>query len=87
MWVPLTDGAASFAFNGGVGYLAGTATAESFATDAESGAVVWQAVDKPGGTTSAAENTLDTWLDVHRALEAGSKQFVSRLQQLRICKS
>nr|WP_294514542.1 DUF3313 domain-containing protein [uncultured Rhodopila sp.] len=80
-------GLASFAFNGGVGYFAGTATAESFATDAESGAVVWQAVDKRGGTTSAAEDTLDTWLDVHHAFQAWSKQFVTRLQQLGICKS
>ena len=78
-------GLASFAFNGGVGYFAGTATAESFATDTESGAIVWQAVDKRGGTTSAAENTLDTWLDVHHAFEAWSRQYVARLQQLGIC--
>nr|WP_294516147.1 DUF3313 domain-containing protein [uncultured Rhodopila sp.] len=80
------NGLASFAINGGVGYFAGTATAESFATDAESGAVVWQAVDTRGGTTAAAENRLDTWLDVHHAFEAWSKQFVTRLQQLGICK-
>jgi hypothetical protein len=32
-----------------------------------------------------AENTLDTWLDVHHAFAAWSKQFVTRLQQLGIC--
>lgn len=57
-----------------------------FATDAESGAVAWQAVDRRGGTTSAAGDTLDTWLDVHQAFEAWSKQFVGRLPQLGICK-
>ena len=80
-------GLVSFAFNGGVGYFAGTATAESFATDVATGAIVWQAVDKRGGTTSAVENTLNTWLDVDHAFDAWSKQYVTRLQQLGICRT
>src|SRR5215471_3842190 len=43
---------ASLAFNNGVGYFAGTAAAEGYATDATTGALLWQAVDKRGGTTA-----------------------------------
>jgi hypothetical protein len=51
------------------------------------GGIVWQAVDKRGGTTSAAENTLVTWLDVHRAFDAWSKPYVTRLPRPGICRS
>jgi hypothetical protein len=34
----------SFAFNKGVGYFAGTATVEGFATDAVKGTLLWEAV-------------------------------------------
>lgn len=77
--------AASFLFNKGVGYFAGTATAEGYATDAATGALIWQAVDKRGGTTSMVENTLDTKLDIDHAFQAWSNQLASRLGQIGIC--
>ena len=77
--------AASLLFNKGVGYFAGTATVEGYATDANNRTLLWQGVDKRGGTTAAVENTLNTWLDVHHAFQAWSSQLVSRLQLLGVC--
>jgi Protein of unknown function (DUF3313) len=77
---------ASVAFNNGVGYFAGTATAEGYARDATTGALLWQAVDKRGGTTAMAENTLNTWLDVDHAFQAWSQQLASRMQELGACR-
>lgn len=78
--------AASFALNGGVGYFAGTATAEGYATDSKSGVLLWQAVDKRGGTTAMLENTFDTWLDVHHAFEAWAAQLAKALQREGVCR-
>jgi len=78
-------GVASLAFNGGVGYFAGSATAEGYATDAKTGALIWQGVDKRGGTTSFAENTLDTWLDVHHAFEAWAAELTKKLVAMGVC--
>lgn len=77
--------AASLLFNKGVGYFAGTATVEGYATDVTNGTLLWQGVDKRGGTTAAVENTLNTWLDVHHAFQAWSSQLVSRLKLLGVC--
>jgi hypothetical protein len=77
---------ASLAFNNGVGYFAGNATAEGYARDATNGALLWQAVDKRGGTTAMAENTLNTWLDVDHAFKAWSAQLASRMQELGACR-
>ena len=79
-------GAASLFFNKGVGYFAGTATVEGYITDAATGRLLWQGVDRRGGTTAMVENTLDTWLDVHHALTAWSDEIVAKLQQLGICR-
>ena len=79
-------GLASLAFNNGVGYFAGTAAAEGYATDATAGTLLWEGVDKRGGTTAVAENTLNTWLDVDHAFEAWSEQLASRLQELGACR-
>lgn len=90
LYTPYESGAydaASLLFNKGVGYFAGTATVEGYATDATNGTVLWQGVDKRGGTTAAVENTLNTWLDVHHAFQAWSAQLVSRLQALGVCTS
>ncbi len=84
-YVSTAYGAASLAFNGGVGYFAGTATAEGYAVDSRNGTVIWQAVDKRGGTTSMAEDTLNTWLDVHHAFEAWSGELVKKLAAAGIC--
>jgi hypothetical protein len=78
-------GLASLAFNNGVGYFAGTATAEGYATDATNGGLLWEAVDKRGGTTAVAENTLNNWNDVDHAFQAWSEQLASRMQELGAC--
>lgn len=76
---------ASFAFNKGVGYFAGTATGEGFATDAMNGTLLWQAVDKRGGTTTFVANTLDNWRDVRHVFETWGILLRQRLQQLGVC--
>lgn len=76
---------ASLAFNKGVGLFAGTATAEGFATDAVNGTLLWEGVDKRGGTTALVENTFDTWLDVHHAFEAWSARLAARMKELGAC--
>ncbi len=58
---------ASFAFNKGVGYFAGTATVEGFAADAVDGTLLFEAVDKRGGTTTVVADTLDNWRDIRHA--------------------
>ena len=77
---------ASLAFNNGVGYFAGSAAAEGYATDASTGTLLWEAVDRRGGTTALVSNTLNTWLDVDHAFEAWSEQLASRLQELGACR-
>jgi hypothetical protein len=86
-YVGAAYGAASLAFNHGVGYFAGTATAETYGTDAASGTVLFQAVDRRGGTTAMLENTLDNWLDVHHAFTAWSNEITTKLQQMGVCRS
>ena len=86
-YVGAAYGAASLAFNHGVGYFAGTATAEAYGTDAASGTVLFQAVDRRGGTTAMLENTLDNWLDVHHAFTAWSNEITTKLQQMGVCRS
>jgi Protein of unknown function (DUF3313) len=76
---------ASLAFNHGVGYFAGTATVEGYAVDATTGKVIWEAVDKRGGTTAMVENTLNTSLDIDHAFQAWADQLANRLQQLGVC--
>ena len=56
-------------------------------TGASNGSLLWQAVDRRGGTTSMLENTLDTWLDLHHAFNAWSDQLATKLQQLGIGRS
>jgi hypothetical protein len=78
---------ASFAFNKGVGYFSGTATGEGFATDAVTGALLWEAVDKRGGTTALVANTLDNWRDVRHVFAAWGVQARTRLQELGVCRT
>ena len=54
---------ASLAFNNGVGYFAGSATAQGYATDATTGALLWEAVDKRGGTTAERDTGLGFYVD------------------------
>jgi len=76
----------SFAFNKGVGYFAGTATVEGFATDAVKGTLLWEAVDKRGGTTTLVANTFDNWRDVRNVFQAWGVQLRTRLQDLGVCR-
>ena len=76
---------ASLAFNNGIGYFAGTAAAEGYATDAATGTLLWQAVDKRGGTTALVANTLNTWRDVDNAFQAWSEKLTARLRELGAC--
>lgn len=73
-------------FNKGVGYFAGTATVEAYATDAADGTLLWEAVDKRGGTTAVVSNTLDSWRDVRHAFQAWGVQMRTRLQEVGICR-
>jgi hypothetical protein len=76
----------SVAFNDGVGYFSGSATSEAYATDASTGALLWQGVDRRGGSTSVVQNTINDWQDVNNAFSAWSEQLVARLQQLGVCR-
>lgn len=77
--------AANLAFNNGVGYFSGTASAEGYATNGATGEVIWQGIDKRGGNSPLLSNTTDSWLDVHNAFKAWSGQLISKLQQLGVC--
>jgi Protein of unknown function (DUF3313) len=79
--------AASFAFNHGVAYFAGSATAETYATDAMDGTLLWEDLDKRAGTTAFVENTFDALLDIHHAFEAWSAKLAARLQRLGACRT
>ena len=77
--------ASSLAFNSGVGFFSGTATAEAYATDGATQEVLWQGVDKRGGNSPVVQNTMDKWLDVHHTFQAWAGQLVTRLQDTGIC--
>jgi len=77
---------AALAFNNGIGRFAGTATAEEYATDATTGTLLWQAVDKRGGTTALIANTFNSWRDVDRAFRAWSANLVAMLRELGACR-
>ncbi|MBV9015093.1 MAG: DUF3313 domain-containing protein [Alphaproteobacteria bacterium] len=85
-YVSAAYGVASSLFNKGVGYFAGTASAEAFAIDATKGTVLWEAADKRGGTTALVANTLDNWRDVNHAMEAWSQKLAARLLDLGACR-
>jgi hypothetical protein len=75
----------SVAFNDGVGVFSGTATSEAYATDAVSGDLLWQGVDKRAGTTALIQNTTNSWADVDNALKAWSAEAAKRLTELGVC--
>jgi hypothetical protein len=49
--------------------------------------VLWEAVDKRGGTTAVVENTLNNWNDIDHAFQAWSQQLATRLQELGACRT
>jgi hypothetical protein len=75
----------SLAFNNGVGYFAGKATAEAYVTDGVTNELLWQGVDKRGGNAPLLQNTTNNWLDVDNAFKAWATQLVTKLQQEGIC--
>ncbi|MGE0260412.1 MAG: DUF3313 domain-containing protein [Alphaproteobacteria bacterium] len=77
---------ASRVFNKGVGYFAGNATAQAYAVDAQKGTLLWQAVDKRGGTTALVADTTDDWRDVRKIFETWGQQMAERLAQLGVCR-
>lgn len=81
----MAPGAFAWGYHGG-GF-SGAATGEGYATDATTGSLLWEAVDKRGGTTALAENTLNTWLDVDHAFQAWSEQLATQLQEFGACRS
>lgn len=70
---------ASHAFNSGTAYFTGQVTAEGYARDASSGALLWQAVDKRAGTKSVHRDTLNSWGDVDDAFKAWGDQFATNI--------
>ncbi len=74
-----------YAFNSGAGVFTGSATIEAYATDASSGQLLWQAVDKRAGANAPGSNTFNSWADVDYAFKAWAKQFGERMNQLGIC--
>jgi len=72
--------------NHGVGYFAGTATVEAYAVDSTNGALLWEAVDKRGGTAALVANTLDSTRDIRHAFEAWGAQMRTRLQEIGVCR-
>ena len=76
---------ASLGFNKGVALFAGGATIEGYAVDSRNRTVLWQGVDKRGGTTALLKDTLDNQLDVHLAFKAWSQKLLVGLQQLGVC--
>ena len=88
-YAPYVSGAytaASVLFNKGVGYFAGTASSEAYGSDAATGELLWEAVDRRGGTTSFVTNSLDNWLDVNKAFTAWSEELAAKLKTEGICK-
>lgn len=79
----------AFAFDDGIGAFAGTATAESYATDATggpgTGTLLWEAADRRGGANQIGTNTLNSWSDVQEAFQAWSEQAAQGLVKRGIC--
>ncbi|MBI3795551.1 MAG: DUF3313 domain-containing protein [Deltaproteobacteria bacterium] len=76
---------AGYAFNDGVGYWVGQATAEGYARDAMTGTLLWEGQDKRAGTKNMGRDTLNSWDDVDNAFKAWAAQFAKRLDELGAC--
>ncbi len=75
----------NYAFNDGTGIFAGSATAEGFAMDSQTGALLWEGVDERAGHNALGTDTLKSWDDVDNAFVAWSEEFRKRLKALGIC--
>jgi len=74
-----------YAFNDGIGLFAGSATVEGYATDAGTGTILWEGVDKRAGGDAIGTNTLNSWSDVDNAAKAWAEQLARRLAELGAC--
>lgn len=83
--VHLLDVVAGYAFDHGVAYWVGEATAEGYARDAITGELLWQGVDERAGTKAWGRNTFNSWDDVDNAFKAWAAQFAKRLGELGAC--
>ena len=83
--VHLLDVLAGYAFDHGVAYWVGEATAEGYARDATTGTLLWQGVDERAGTKAWGRNTFNSWDDVDNAFKAWAAQFAKRLGELGAC--
>lgn len=84
--VHLLDVVAGYAFNDGVAYWVGQATAEGYATDASTGMILWEGKDKRVGTKNWGRDTLNSWDDVDNAFKAWAAAFAKRLGELGACR-
>ena len=83
--VRLLDTLAGIGFNGGVAYWSGQATAEGYARDATTGALLWEGADERAGSKALRRDTFDSWGDVDDAFQAWATQFADRLAALGAC--
>jgi hypothetical protein len=83
--IHLLDVAAGYAFNDGVAYWVGEATAEGYARDATTGTLLWEGADERAGTKAWGRDTFNSWDDVDNAFKAWAEQFATRLAQLGAC--
>jgi len=83
--VKLADMLAGVVFDGGVAYWVGQATAEGYAKDATTGALLWEGQDSRAGTKAFMRDTLNSWVDVDNAFKAWADQFAQRLSDWGAC--
>ncbi len=83
--IHLLDVVAGYAFDGGVAFWVGEATAEGYARDATTGALLWEGADERAGTKAFRRDTFNSWADVDDAFKAWAAQFAERLGQLGAC--
>jgi hypothetical protein len=83
--VHLLDVVAGYAFDSGVAYWVGEATAEGYARDATTGTLLWEGADQRAGTKAWGRNTFNSWDDVDNAFKAWADQFAKRLAELGAC--
>jgi hypothetical protein len=83
--IHLLDVAAGYAFDHGVAYWVGEATAEGYARDATTGVLLWEGADERAGTKAMDRDTFNSWDDVDNAFKAWAEQFARRLSELGAC--
>jgi hypothetical protein len=72
-----------YAFNHGVAYWVGEATAEGYARDATTGMLLWEGADERAGTKAWGRDTFNSWDDRGQRLQGvGAEQFATRLDEL-----